>query len=164
MSRRWRRSSLAAPGTVHGKGRGLYGGGAPVEVVRRLAFVWEEMRCVRSSLYTPETTKGAWNAWHRHYFVGRGRRRPLSRRGIAINVAQTAEATPAPVLVRLRRHIEPGSLLVGTDETSARRERTLGVFVQRPLRRIRDAYLSQVCISADRPITMHRTTEPRNTF
>jgi hypothetical protein len=135
-----------------------------VEVVRRLAFVWEEMRCVRSSLYTPETTKGARHAWHRHYFAGRGGRRPLSRRGIASNVAQTAEATSAPVLVRLRRHIESGSLPVGTDETSARREGTLGAFVQRPLRRIRDAYLSQVCISTDRPITMRRTAEPPNTF
>jgi hypothetical protein len=27
-------------------------------------------------------------------FIGKGRRRPLGRRGITINVARTAEATP----------------------------------------------------------------------
>lgn len=43
----------------------------------------------------------------------------------------------------------------GPDKTSARRERTLSASVQRPQRlRIRDAYLGQVCVAADDPVTL----------
>jgi hypothetical protein len=44
----------------------------------------------RLSLYTSETAERRGMAIN---FVGRGGRRPLGRRGIAINVVQTAEAT-----------------------------------------------------------------------
>jgi hypothetical protein len=49
---------------------------------------------VHPSLYTTEVAEGHGTRGITIMFVGIGGRRPLSRRGIAINVAQTAEATP----------------------------------------------------------------------
>ena len=78
-------------------------------------------------------------------------------RGDTINVAQTAEATQRrQSQARLRRRIDAGSLPGGPDETSAGYERTLSASAQCPRRRIRGAYLGQVCVSADGPVTLRR--------
>jgi hypothetical protein len=62
--------------------------------------------------------------------------------------------------------MEPESLPDGPDETSARRERTLDASTQLPQRRIRDAYLGQICVYADSPDTMRRVAgfDPRRIF
>jgi hypothetical protein len=49
---------------------------------------------MRPSLYTPKAAEGRGMRGNRHYFIGKGGRRPLGRQGIAINMAQTAEAMP----------------------------------------------------------------------
>jgi hypothetical protein len=57
-----------------------------MKVMWRLGFVWEEMRRARPLFIYAGGSRGLRHAWHHHNFVGRVGRRPLSRRGITINM------------------------------------------------------------------------------
>jgi hypothetical protein len=82
--------------------------------------------------------------------VGDGR---VPREASSFMRPQTAKAAPRRQYWR-RRHIDAKSLPGGPDKTSARRERTRCASTQHPQRRIRGAYLGQVCVSADGPIIL----------
>jgi hypothetical protein len=74
-------------------------------------------------------------------------------RGIAINVAQTAEAMQRrQSLARLRRRI--GRIAARRARRNVRQTRA--DVSERPRRCIQGAYLGQVCVSADDPITLRR--------
>jgi hypothetical protein len=68
---------------------------ATVEVVAARVYVEKMMRLpsVCPSLYTPEAAEGRGTCGIAINFVGRGGRQPLGKQGIAINMAQTTEAT-----------------------------------------------------------------------
>ena len=85
--------------------------------------------------------------------VGGGGMQPLGSRGIAINVAQTTEATQRrQSLARLRRRI--GRIAARRARRNVRQTRA--DVSERPRRFIQGAYLGQVCVSADGLVTLRR--------
>lgn len=126
-----------------------YGGGCTTA-----SLCVEEMRqpSARPS-YTLEAAEGCGTVDNGICFIGKGGRRPHSRRGITINVVQTAEAMPRRQIgAPLRRRIEL--------DHRGRSKRSCGTTAQHPPRRIRGAYFGHVCVSTDWPVTMRRATGP----
>jgi hypothetical protein len=87
-------------------------------------------------------------------FVARGGRRPLGRRGITINTAQTAETMPPHKYWCTAEKTRRARSLLGGPMGRSKRSRSAT-----PPRRFRGTYSVHVCVSADMPVTMHRAVD-----
>jgi hypothetical protein len=104
-SRRWRRSCLAASGAAHGKGGGKARGGTTVEVVRRLGFVWEEIRQPRGAacVAAPLTSLAEVGDGHSAGKALPLTWRRLSKRRLIANISATEKTHRARIAARRAR-------------------------------------------------------------